>query len=66
MLMVSTGAIRKLSQQLGIWIMIIATRIIYRMLYEFSTGTGGVAKNSGLCCSTSIALAFCLVQVVKY
>ncbi len=55
------------ANELGyIWIMIIAVRIIYRILYEFITDTGEITKNSELYCSMSIAVDFYPVQMVKH
>ena len=66
-LLYGTGyGIEDFRKQVRIWIMIIRVRIIYRILYEFSTDTGEVAKSSGLYCSTSTTVDFYPVQVVKH
>jgi hypothetical protein len=46
--------------------MIIAVRIIYRILYELSTDTGEITKSSELYCNMSIAVDFYPVQMVKH
>ena len=46
--------------------MIITVGIIYRILYEFSTYTGEVAKKSGLYNNMSNVVDFYTVQVVKH
>jgi len=52
-------------KRVGIWIMIIAVRIIYRILYEFNNDTGEITKSSELYCSMSTAVDFYPVQMVK-
>jgi hypothetical protein len=62
---VDASRIEVFRKRVGIWIMIIAVGIIYRILYEFSTDKGEVANNSGLYRIISTAVDFYPIQVVK-
>ncbi len=53
-------------KRVGILIMIVAVRIIYRILYEFSIDPGEITKYSELYCNRSIAVDFYRAQMVKH